>query len=257
MSEPPAYGAFRSSLSPKVLDGSGSLLRVGLAFLSAAGLRVGRVSGETPIDGRTGAAPPESPGHRRRGVRAHRRGQGPSVGRGGRRARRRVGVVDLPQLRWSRRPPGAGTRPVPRALLAPPPRHTVGRCRPRRTDRVLRPQSTRPLRAGRLRSCRWRVLGRSSTTRSPKPSPATVRPSPTRPVRASAREIDDLTPSDAADLVAVIDSLTSPEAFELMTRAHARTHQQIARAWDTSLLALITTSHKRGLTPDARARGQR
>ena len=37
-------------------------------------------------------------------------------------------------------------------------------------------------------------------------------------------EIDCLTPSDAADLIAVLDSLTSPEAFEVMTRAHARTH---------------------------------
>ena len=64
-------------------------------------------------------------------------------------------------------------------------------------------------------------------------------------------EIDRLTPSDAADLVAVIDSLTSPEAFELMTRAHARTHQQTARAWDTSLLALITHDRDWGLTPSA------
>jgi TetR/AcrR family transcriptional regulator of autoinduction and epiphytic fitness len=69
-------------------------------------------------------------------------------------------------------------------------------------------------------------------------------------------EIDCLTPSDAADLIAVLDSLTSPEAFEVMTRAHARTHQQIARAWKSSLLALITHDRDRGLTPLA-MRGRR
>jgi len=63
-------------------------------------------------------------------------------------------------------------------------------------------------------------------------------------------EIERLAPSDAADLIAVLDSLTSPEAFELMTRAHARTHQQIARAWQAGLLALIDNCHIRGLTPD-------
>jgi len=70
------------------------------------------------------------------------------------------------------------------------------------------------------------------------------------------REIDVLTPSDAADLVAVIDSLTSPEAFELMTRAHARTHQQTARAWQAGLLALITHDRDWGQTPIA-AEGER
>ncbi len=64
-------------------------------------------------------------------------------------------------------------------------------------------------------------------------------------------EIDGLTPSDAADLVAVVDSLTSPEAYELMTRAHARNDTQIARAWKASLLTLITNDRDRGLTPIA------
>jgi AcrR family transcriptional regulator len=53
-------------------------------------------------------------------------------------------------------------------------------------------------------------------------------------------EITELAPSDSADLVAVMDSITSPEAFELMTRAHARTRKQINRAWTTTLHALIT-----------------
>jgi TetR/AcrR family transcriptional regulator of autoinduction and epiphytic fitness len=63
-------------------------------------------------------------------------------------------------------------------------------------------------------------------------------------------EIDGLTPSDAADPIAVLDSLTSPEAFELMTTAHARTRTQIARAWATSLHALIANCYIWGLTPD-------
>ncbi|HYN31522.1 MAG TPA: TetR/AcrR family transcriptional regulator [Ilumatobacteraceae bacterium] len=79
----------------------------------------------------------------------------------------------------------------------------------------------------------------------------------TRQLRACFhQEFADLTPSDSADLVAVVDSLTSPEAFELTTRAHARTHKQISRAWATSLRALITC-HKRGLTPVVSAKGQR
>ena len=69
-------------------------------------------------------------------------------------------------------------------------------------------------------------------------------------------EIDGLTPSGAADLIAVIDSLTSPEAFELMTRAHARTRQQVARAWEATIQVLITHDRDWGLTPIAR-RGQR
>ena len=69
-------------------------------------------------------------------------------------------------------------------------------------------------------------------------------------------EIDGLAPSEAAGLVAILDSLTSPEAFELMTKAHARTRRQIAGAWGTSLLAL-TTHYNRGLTPVVITRGQR
>jgi TetR/AcrR family transcriptional regulator, regulator of autoinduction and epiphytic fitness len=53
-----------------------------------------------------------------------------------------------------------------------------------------------------------------------------------------ATEIADRTPADAADLVALIDSLTSPEAYEVMTRAHGRTRPQIAATWRTALDAL-------------------
>lgn len=62
-------------------------------------------------------------------------------------------------------------------------------------------------------------------------------------------ELAALTPSDAADLVAIIDSLTSPEGFELMTRTHARPRRRIAATWIAALHALITTGFTRGLTP--------
>jgi AcrR family transcriptional regulator len=62
-------------------------------------------------------------------------------------------------------------------------------------------------------------------------------------------ELSTLEPTEAADLVAIVDSLTSPEGFELMTRTHARSRERIATAWITALHALITTDFTRGLTP--------
>ena len=135
------------------------------------------------------------------------------------------------------------------ALLTPPARHAVGRRRPRRPRRVLRAQSTRPLRAGApadVDGTRPGVRARHAR-RGRRPQPC--RPSPTRPGPASAARSTGLTPSDAADLIAVLDSLTSPEAFELMTRAHARTHQQIASAWTAGLLALIDDWLHQGSDP--------
>ena len=54
-----------------------------------------------------------------------------------------------------------------------------------------------------------------------------------------ASEARQLTPADAANLVAVIDSLTSPEAYELMGAAHGRSRRQINRAWMAALTALL------------------
>ena len=54
-----------------------------------------------------------------------------------------------------------------------------------------------------------------------------------------ATEIDQLTPTDAANLVALIDSTTSPEAFDLMSAAHSRTPRQISKTWITALDALF------------------
>lgn len=63
-----------------------------------------------------------------------------------------------------------------------------------------------------------------------------------------APELVALTPTDAADVVAIVDSLTSPEGFELMTRSHARTPEQIASVWTSALRTLI--DYSAGLTPD-------
>jgi AcrR family transcriptional regulator len=65
-------------------------------------------------------------------------------------------------------------------------------------------------------------------------------------------ELTPLEPADAADLVAIIDSLTSPEGFDLMTGAHARARRQIAAAWTTALHILLT-DHRR----DDRPKGAR
>lgn len=69
-------------------------------------------------------------------------------------------------------------------------------------------------------------------------------------------ELAPLEPSAAADLVAVIDSLTSPEGFELMTRTHARSRERTAAAWIAGLHALVTTDDIAGLNPDV-IRGER
>jgi hypothetical protein len=81
---------------------------------------------------------------------------------------------------------------------------------------------------------------------------ASSRSALTRQLRACFEsEIAELMPSDSADLVAVLDSITSPEAFELMTRAHARTRKQINRAWITTLHTLITDDRNWGPIPIA------
>lgn len=67
-----------------------------------------------------------------------------------------------------------------------------------------------------------------------------------------APEMRRRTPSAAADLVAVIDSLTSPEAYELMTRTHARSRRQITTAWTSALHTLLTDQRR-----DHRPKGER
>ncbi len=54
-----------------------------------------------------------------------------------------------------------------------------------------------------------------------------------------ASEIRQLTPAAAADLVAIVDTVTSPEAYDLMAAAHARSSRQITRAWVSTLTSLL------------------
>ena len=62
-------------------------------------------------------------------------------------------------------------------------------------------------------------------------------------------ELAAFAPAEAADLVAIIDSLTSPEGFELKTRTHARSRERSSAAWIAGLHALISTCYAGGLTP--------
>jgi AcrR family transcriptional regulator len=87
---------------------------------------------------------------------------------------------------------------------------------------------------------------------------ASSRAALTRQLRACFDpEIARLTPSDSADLVAVLDSITSPEAFELLTRAHTRTRKQISRAWTTTLYTLVSHDRDRGPIARDERRGTR
>lgn len=54
-----------------------------------------------------------------------------------------------------------------------------------------------------------------------------------------ATEINQFTPAEAANLTALIDATTSPEAFDVMSAAHARTPRQIAKTWTTALDVLL------------------
>ncbi len=54
-----------------------------------------------------------------------------------------------------------------------------------------------------------------------------------------ADETVDAAPAAAADLVAVVDALTSLEAWDVMRKTHARSRTQIARAWTQGIDALI------------------
>lgn len=59
-------------------------------------------------------------------------------------------------------------------------------------------------------------------------------------VRATfAVETAGRTPARAADLVAVIDALTSLESWDVMRKTHSRSRAQIARAWRRGIAALI------------------
>ena len=55
-------------------------------------------------------------------------------------------------------------------------------------------------------------------------------------------DIDTRTPVDAANLVALIDSLTSAEAFEVCTTFHTRSRTQLMRMWTQAIRALFAAA---------------
>ena len=54
-----------------------------------------------------------------------------------------------------------------------------------------------------------------------------------------ASEAAQLSPAEAANLLAVIDAMTSPEAYEVLQAAHGRSDRQISRSWVRSLTAIL------------------
>jgi AcrR family transcriptional regulator len=59
-------------------------------------------------------------------------------------------------------------------------------------------------------------------------------------VRGTFRhETTDASPGRTAELVSVIDAMTSAEAWDVMRRTHSRSRAQIARSWTRGVAALI------------------
>jgi hypothetical protein len=59
--------------------------------------------------------------------------------------------------------------------------------------------------------------------------------------RFFATEAKDLTPANAANLLAMIDASTSPEAFEVLRSSHGRTPRQVERSWRQTVEALTAS----------------
>jgi len=59
-----------------------------------------------------------------------------------------------------------------------------------------------------------------------------------------AKETSGASPARSAELVAVIDAFTSVEAWDVLSRTHARSHAQIARTWRRCVAALINDWNK-------------
>lgn len=55
-------------------------------------------------------------------------------------------------------------------------------------------------------------------------------------------ELATITPARRADLIALIDSMTSIEAFQILRETHGRSDTQIRRSWSAALDALLETS---------------
>ncbi len=61
-----------------------------------------------------------------------------------------------------------------------------------------------------------------------------------------APEIAEASPASAADLVALVDSITSPEAWEIVRRAHGRSRRQIEKLWTLGVTAVLDTYARQG-----------
>lgn len=64
-----------------------------------------------------------------------------------------------------------------------------------------------------------------------------------------ACELAAATPAGAANLVALIDATTSPEAFEVMTAVHSRSPRQVTTSWIGALDVLLAEAVHRCQTP--------
>lgn len=60
------------------------------------------------------------------------------------------------------------------------------------------------------------------------------------------QETAAVTPARCADLVAIIDALTSLESWDVMRKTHARSRAQIARTWRRGIAALIEDWYDEG-----------
>jgi AcrR family transcriptional regulator len=61
-------------------------------------------------------------------------------------------------------------------------------------------------------------------------------------------EVDRHTPVEAANLVALIDSLTSPEAFDVCVKFHARSRHHLTRLWTQAVETLVSARATAGRT---------
>lgn len=57
--------------------------------------------------------------------------------------------------------------------------------------------------------------------------------------RCLSIEVSASTPAEAANLVAAIDAVSAPEAFEVLSAAHGRSPRQITTIWRRSIDALV------------------
>ena len=88
----------------------------------------------------------------------------------------------------------------------------------------------------------WAVVAKLSGGDPEAPATAPPPPQPSRSSQVTdhfAAEVTRLTPALADDVLVLITSLTSFEAWDLLASAHGRSRHQIRRAWISGLDALL------------------